>query len=164
MSETATAEALDPELDAPAVEEPAKAVPPSLGRFGLQESHNQIWRLNVPVEVTAEQCMDEGFWAHLALHLRPGDEIRVFPDDMTWELVLHVVDQGKSFAHVVKKVLYRLAATTGKVELPSLYKVDFAGTTHRYRVIRDGKMLRDGFATEPLARRWAANHEAAVNR
>lgn len=159
MSETA--EKIEEELQE---EVPAKAVPPSLGRFGLQAENNQKWRLNVPIEVTPEQCLDEGFWAHIAMHLRAGDEVRVFPDNMTWELVLHVVDQGKAFAHVVKKAFYELAPTTGQMRLPSVYKVDFAGTTKKWRFIRDGKVVRDGFATEALARRAAANHEAAVER
>ena len=43
------------------------------------------------------------FWSHIATHLRPADEIRVFPDDMAWELVLHVVDAGQSWANVQTK-------------------------------------------------------------
>lgn len=162
MSETATAEKIDEAQADPAT--PEKATPPGFGRFGLQVEHNQKWRLNVPIEVTPQQCMDEGFWSHIASYLRPGDEIRVFPDSMVWELVLHVVGAGKNYAHVVKKAFYPLAPREQHVPLPSLYKVDFAGTTHKWRVIRDGKVLREGIETEALARRYVANHEAAINR
>ena len=166
MSEPATAEKIEDTADAPEakIPEPIKATPPGIGRFGLQVEHNQKWRLNVPMEVTPKQCMDEGFWTHLAAQLRPGDEIRVFPDNMAWELVLHVINAGKAYAHVAKKALYELAPYAEHIKVPSIYKVDFAGTTHRWRVLREGKMLKDNFATEALARRWAANHEAAVNR
>jgi hypothetical protein len=108
--------------------------------------------------------MEEGFWAHIAAHLRPGDEIRVFTDSMSWELVLHVIGSGKAFAHVAKKALYNYATREDQVVLPSIYKVDFAGTTHMWRVIRDGKVLKQGIQTEALARRAAAQHEAAVDR
>ncbi len=165
MSETAPIEE-QLEQDAQTETTPVleKATPPSVGRFGLQEEHNQQWRLNVPIKVKPAQCLDEGFWAHIAAHLRAGDEIRVFPDDMTWELVLHVVDAGKAFAQVVQKAFYELAPREPRIAVPSMYRFDFAGTTHKHRVIRDGKVLRDGFATEALARKWAANHEAAVER
>ncbi len=168
MSESATAETLveDP-AGSPAIEaapEPEKATPPGVNRFGLQAEHNQKWRLNVAIGVTPEQCMEEGFWAHIATHLRPGDEIRVFTDSMSWELVLHVIGAGRAYAHVAKKALYEYATREDQVTLPSIYKIDFAGTTHKWRVIRNDKLLKDGFQTEALARRAAAQHEAAVDR
>jgi len=165
MSEAATAENIEQTAELEPVEQtPAKAVAPGINRFGLQAEHNQLWRLNVPIEVTPEQCMDEGFWAHIAAHLRPGDEIRVFPDSMVWELVLHVIGAGKAYAHVAQKAFYNLSPREDQVALPSIYTVDFAGTTHKWRVIREGKVLKDGIQTEGLARRAAAQHEAAVNR
>lgn len=176
MSEAAIAQQIDENADAqssevtdqePKVEptpEPEKAIPPSIGRFGLQVERVQKWRLDVPITVSPEQCMDEGFWTHLAAHLRPGDEVRVLPDDMRWELVLHVVNAGKDFVQVVKKAFYELVPKQQRIALPPKYTFDYAGTTHKHRVLREGKMLKDGFATEALAHRWAANHEAAVNR
>ena len=165
MSEPATAEKLDktPEVvEQPP--EPAKATRPNIGQFEEAQQSNRKWRLNVSIDVKPEQCMDQGFWAHIAALLRPGDEIRVFPDDMAWELVLHVIDAGKSFAHVARKTLYQYATRGDHGPLPSLYKVDWAGTRRKYRVTRGGEDLKDGFATEGLAQQWAKNHEAAINR
>ena len=152
------------ELEVEIAEEPVKATSPGVNRFGLQAEHNQKWRLNVPIEVTPEQCMEEGFWAHLATHLRPGDEIRVFTDSMSWELVLHVIGAGRAYAHVAKKAFYEYATSDHKTSLPSIYKIDWAGTTHKWRVIRDNKLLKEGLQTEALAWRAAKQHEEAVTR
>lgn len=173
MAKSATAKKADKPAKAPEtaadpvaleVVEPEKATPVSVARFGLQVEHNHVWRVNVPYTVTPEQVMDEGFWCHVSMHLNPGDEIHVFPDNMKWELVLHVVGSGNQYAHVMKKELYEYAPREDALKIPSKYTVDFQGTTHKWRAIREGKVLKSGFETEGLARRYVQNHEAAVNR
>lgn len=164
MSEPATAEKIQTDPVVEAVPELEKPTPPGRGRFDLHEQSNQKWRLNVPIGIKPEQCMDEDYYQHLGIHLKPGDEIRVMPDDMSWELVLHVVGAGRAYAHVVKKALYVLANREDQVKLPSIYKVEHAGTTHKWRILRNGELLKDGFQTEALARRAAAQHENAVSR
>lgn len=146
-------------------EERASAAPITASRFGLEPEYNTIWRINVPMEVTPEQTLEQGFWCHIAMHIRPGDTIRVLPDNMQWEQVLHVAAKGNQWAHVVQKELYDLRV--GKMDrtvVPSRYKIEFAGSHHKWRVLRDGKMLKDGFETDSLANRWAANHEQASHR
>jgi len=140
----------------------AKAV--NVARMSLAEQARNIWLVNVDMETTPEHCLDGSFWEHVAKLLQPGDEIRVLPDDMSWELVLHVAGQEPLFAHVVEKARYSLVPATAPVIVPSRYKVQFAGAHHKWRVLRDDKPLKDGFATADLARRYAANHQAAVAR
>lgn len=140
----------------------AKAV--NLSRFQLAESARQTWYVNVDMETTPEHCLDGSFWEHVAKMLQPGDNIHVLPDDMSWELVLHVAGQEPLFAHVVEKARYDLTPATAPTIVPSRYKVQFAGAHHKWRVLRDDKPLKDGFATADLARRYAANHQAAVAR
>lgn len=149
-------------IEEPEIEHKVSGI--TVARFGLQEEHNRIWRVNTPMGVTPKDTLNEHFWEHVSMHLRPGDEIRVMPDNMAWEQVLHVVNAGKLYAHVIQKELYELKPTDEALHLPSVYKVEFAGTTHKWRVIRSGRPLKDGFETEALARRYAANHEAAVQR
>lgn len=140
----------------------AKAV--TVARIGLMEQARNTWLVNVDMDTTPEHCLDGSFWEHVAKMLQPGDNIHVLPDDMSWELVLHVAGQEPLFAHVVKKALYSLVPATAPVIVPSRYKIQFAGAHHKWRVLRDDKPLKDGFATADLARRYAANHQAAVAR
>lgn len=161
MSETAIAEKIEPEAEEEKVEKPS---PINRSRFGLQVEHNNEWRLNVPVTVTPEQVMDEGYWSLISQQLEPGDEVHVFPDDMTWELVLHVIGAGHNYAHVCKKEFYELAPREDALALPSIYKIEHAGTTLRWRVLREGRSVRDGFASEKLAHQFAVNHEMAGRR
>lgn len=147
-----------------AVSETPKATPITVGRMGLAVEERTQWLFTVPQKVTPEQCMDEGYWQHVSMRFRAGDELIVTPDDMSWELVLAVIGCGNLYAHVIKKVLYDLKPLVATIKLPPIYKVDYHGRHHKWRVLREGKMLRDGFETEALARRYAANHEAAVRR
>lgn len=162
MSEPATAEKL-PEQDAEAPEA-VTAKPITEGRIGLEVEKSNRWRVDVPMGVTPEDCMKETFWQHVAIRLRPGDEIVCLPDNMAWKLVLHVVGAGRLYAHVVQEELYELAPLEAAIKLPSIYEVKFTGTHHKWAVIRESKPLKDGFDTEGLARRYAQNHEAAVQR
>lgn len=175
MSESATAEKLDespeveasdaqPENDNSNVLDELKVSPPGINRFGLQAEHNQTWRMNVSHKTVPEQCLEQDFWQHVAAHLRPGDEIIVQPDDMSWKLRLHVIDAGHNWAQVDKEHFVSFRTKDDMEPVQSVYAVRFAGTTHKYQVLRKGNMLKEGFATEALARQWAANHQAAVKR
>lgn len=132
--------------------------------MGLEVEKSNRWRVDAPMGTTPEDCMDESFWQHVAMKLRVGDEIVVMPDNMAWKLILHVVGAGRLYAHVAKQELYELAPLEQAIKLPSIYEVKFQGTHHKWAVIRSGEPLKDGFETEGLARRYAQNHEAAVQR
>ena len=151
----------NPLLDKP-LDIRAKAV--NVARIGLLEQARNAWLVNVDMDTTPEHCLDGSFWEHVAKMMQPGDNIHVLPDDMSWELVLHVCGQEPLFLHVVQKDFYKLVPATAPVIIPSRYKVQFAGAHHKWRVLRDDKPLKDGFATADLARRYAANHQAAVAR
>lgn len=147
-----------------AAPEPAKADPVTLSRWGLADEKNTRHRVDVKTDVTPEQCLDEGFWTHISMHFMPGDTIIVRPEHNEWELELHVVNAGPQFAHVLKKHYYDLVPTTELETVPSLYKVEWAGNVRKWRFLREGKMMRDGFATKALAQRSAVNHQMAVDR
>ena len=133
-------------------------------RFQLADEKRNIWRVTCEQGTTPEQCLHETFWANLGRILKSGDEIQILPDDQTWRMDVHVAGSGHNFAHVVKLRLYDLTPITPFVKLPSIYKVEFAGAYLKWRFLREGKMMQDGFETEALARRAAANHESAVQR
>jgi hypothetical protein len=148
------------EADKPVVK--AKAL--TMSRLGLAAELRNIWRVTVEMGVTPKQVMDEGFWQHVGALLKPGDEIQVLPDDYSWRLDLHVIAADRLYAHVHKLAFYDLTPTTALEKVPSIYKIEFAGAHHQWRVLREGQPLKDGFASRGLASRYAANHEAAVTR
>lgn len=152
------------QAEAPALELVKKADPVTMHRMALDVEVNTHFRITVKQNVTPEQCMDEAFWCHLTNRLTPGDTLIVRPDDSSWELILNVVDNGPNFAHVHKKSFCELIPAVPREKLPSIYTIDHAGPIHKWRFLREGKMMRDGFATRELAIRAAAQHEMAVNR
>lgn len=158
---------IEDESEAPAVEAVPleKATPITEARFGLEVEKSNRWRIEVPQGISPEQILkDESYWQHIATHLRPGDVIVCLPDNMAWKLVLHVAGAGRLFAHVSMESFVELTPASAVVQLPSIYKVEYQGTHHKWAVIRENKPLKDGFETETLARRYAQNHEAAVQR
>jgi len=122
------------------------------------------WSVTCDMNTTVEQVLDESYWANVSMKLRPGDVIAVMPPDMSWELGLHVSGAGKLYAHVIQRYFYNLAPSKPPIRLPSIYKVDFGGTVAKFRVLRKGVVLKDGFETKPLAERYALNHEDATTR
>ncbi len=142
----------------------AKVTPVIASRMQLEVEANNTYRVNVPHEITPENCMEETFWSHVSMQLIIGDTLIVMPDSMEWKLILHVANCGREFAHVVKLQLYDLATDPSVRAAASRYSTDFAGTTKKWRFKLDGKVLRDGYATEALAKRAAKNHQMAVDR
>jgi len=148
----------------PEVIEFVKAKAITMSRFHNLVDRLNHWYVEAEMGTTVEQVMDESYFANISMHLRAGATITVMPDDMAWKLELHVSGSGNKWAHVVKLNYYDLTPATPPVKLPSIYKVEYAGSHHKFRVLREGNMLKDGFETESLAARWAKNHEDAVNR
>lgn len=172
MAATKPKEEVDPVTQEPAPEvietEPelalVTATPVIMSRMGLEVEHNTTHRINVPQGITPDQCMDETFYAHISGRMAIGDTLVIRPDTMDWELVLHVADCGREYAHVIKKEFFDLSADRVVRTAKSRYSVDYAGTTYKHRVLLDGKVLKDGLATKALAIKACENHQLAVDR
>jgi len=156
----------DEREEAASAEQPElkKAQPLTMPRFGLAEETRNVWRCSVPDDTHPDQTLEEGFWANVANMLQPGDTVQVLSDSYRWRLDLFVVACGNTWAQVAKLAFYDLKPARPHEAISSKYKIQFAGAHHKWRVLREGEPLKDGFASEALARKWAANHEAAVAR
>jgi hypothetical protein len=143
---------------------PAKTAALTMPRFGLAEESRNIWYATVEHGTLPAQVLDEAFWSHVARLLQPGDEIIVMADNFAWRKDVQVLACGSIWAQVAELQHYDLTPAKPHEAIPSKYKVEFAGAHHKWRVLREGEPLKDGFASEKLARQWAAQHEAAVNR
>ena len=152
------------ENEAPALEVVKKVTPVTAGRMSLEVEANTTYRVNVTHETTPEDCMDEAFWAHVSMQFIIGDTIIVVPDSMEWKLILHVANCGREFAHMVKLEIYDLRVDPSLRAATSRYSTDYAGTTSKWRFKLDGRVLRDGYATESLAKGAASQHQMAVDR
>jgi len=148
----------------PVEEVKGELIPITQARFGLEVEAANRWRVNVPMSVDRDDLLNENYWQHIATSLRPGDEIVAMPDNMAWKDVFHVCGAGRLYAHVVRIQQFELTPLEQAVSLPSIYKVEFKGSHHKWAVVRGDVPLKDGFETESLARRYAANHESAAGR
>jgi hypothetical protein len=145
-------------------EKVAKAQPVTVSRFANAVEVANTWRVTCSADTDPQGCLDQHYWANVSMHLRPGDEIVIIPENMTWEMHLRVLGAGRLFAHVAQLSFQELKASVEPILLPKVYEVVWSGVHHKWAVIREGNKLKDGFETEALARRYAQNHEAAVMR
>ncbi len=142
----------------------AKVAPITVSRFGLEAEFSNAWRVNVPVGITPKDTLSEEYWQHLSSKLEAGDTITVLPDDMAYRQLLHVAEAGDNYAFVEELSLNEFDSAKDRVQPPSQYRVEHAGSHHKWRVILGDRVLKDGFATQSLAANYANNHQAAVKR
>ena len=150
--------------DAP--QQPDEIQPVSVNRFGLAAEHRNVWRCNAKIGTTPDQVLDASFYEHIARHLTRGDIIEIMPDDLSWEVNVRVMDHGHNWAIVRER--FRVENDMGTDEVPeklqSAYDIKWGGSTDKFVCKYKGEVLKKGFATEDLARRFAANHASALQR
>ena len=171
MAKNQTAEKIDdtevdesPAQEAETNEVPDSVKPAGLNRFALAETKRNHYIVHVPHGTKPEICLEPDFWVHVARHLGRGDVVTIEPDDLAWEMSVKVQDRGANWAHVKKREFFDYGAAEIAPEMPSEYKVDWAGQTDRFRVTFKGEVLKKGFATEAFARQYANNHAQALKR
>lgn len=153
-------EAQEPET--PEVNESVKPV--GVNRFGVAQEKRNEFVAFVKNGTDPEDVLKPDFWTHIARHLGRGDIVEVCTDDLAWEMSVRVLDRGHNWANVRKRYFIEHETAEIQSELPTAYKVDWAGQTDMFRVTFNGEVLKKGFATEALANRFASNHAQALKR
>lgn len=150
--------------DAPVTLDEIKPV--GINRFGLADEHRNVWRCNAKIGTSPDQVLDASFFEHIARHLSRGDVLEIMPDDMAWEVNVRVLDCGHNWAIVRERfrVEYGTVDPDAQQKLASDYDIKWAGNTDKFAVKYKGEILKKGFATEDLARRFASNHAQALKR
>lgn len=135
-------------------------------RFKEAGYHRNIFCVTVEPGTTIEDITGLKFWEHVAHMLKAGDRIEVMDDSMSFYLELVVIGAERLWAQVYPLRFTDLTKAHEFIRPQSmdLYKVEHAGSHHKWRVMYDGEEMKDGFETEGLARRWASNHSAAQQR
>jgi len=142
----------------------SKASPLTADRFGLEVEFNTVFRCSVPNAVAPEDCQKESYWQHVSYQFRKGDTIRVTPDHMEWELILHVHEAGRNYAIVKQKHFWNYGEVPVRAKGPDEYVVQHAGAHHQWRVLLGTRVLKSGFATRELAEKYKKSHQEAVGR
>lgn len=150
----------------PAITEVPESVKPvTLNRFGLAAEKRNHFLVNVKRGTSREHVLEAEFWEHIAAHFGRGDVVTVEPDDLAWELSVKVIDRGANWALVKEREFFDYGGSAEiRSEMPTKYKVEWAGQTDKFRVLFNGEVLKTGFATEALASQYAQNHAQALKR
>lgn len=117
------------------------------------------WVIRLPHSVKFEESLDENFYAHVAMSLKPWDEIVIRPDDMSYKAVLIVVATGRLWAKVAIERYTELKV--GALPKGEEISIEWGGGNGpKYQVMRGSIVLQEGFATRPEAEKWKAEHLA----
>ena len=135
-------------------------------RFGLAEHKRLQWHVIMPEGTPFDACLDPGYWAHIASKLKPGAEITVIDDRMSFYARLIVRDAGRVWAKV--SVLEYKELEEAVAGAPDGYEVsvEYAGPHDKHRVYReqDGKkvVLSRHHETKEAALKWAEDHKRTI--
>lgn len=153
---------------AAAAEQVKQPQPPAItmSRFSEAGYSRNIFCVTAEPSTSIEEILHQKYWQHVAHMLKAGDRIEVMDDKMSYFLELVVIGAERLWAHV--GVLRKIDLTSFRgQEIPvdeNLYRIEHAGSHHKWRVLYEGEVMKDGFETEGLARRWASNHSDARTR
>lgn len=139
-------------------------LPPTRRQY--TEHANTDHTITVEPGVTIEDCIDPGFWAHIASMFSPYDEIRIRTDDGSWFARVLVSSCGRNWARV--KVLEVHQLTSADVDMTQAseietHEVRFRGPLHKFCVVRkaDNEVLKDG-CSKAEAYRWMSEYLKTV--
>lgn len=134
-------------------------------RLQLAEQAMNVWCLYMPPETTVEDMQAVSFWANVAKVLRPGDEIKVVSEDLSWRAVFFVRAVGR--VEVITSMLSHETFGDGAAALAvedTPYETKWRGPARQFGVVKrnGGDVIKDGFQTRDAADRWIADHMKAL--
>jgi hypothetical protein len=143
---------------------PRRVVPLQVTRWQLGEFMNHRHSVAPASNTPFEDLLRPEFWANIT-RLTAGDIIEVRPEDQSYYAELYVMKKDRNSATVaVIRAPVRLEAAFKPLPGEKSFKIEFAGTHAKWRVIRlaDLAVMRDKFASEAEARAWLGEYERVV--
>lgn len=125
-------------------------------RLDPTESDHLTYTIRLPRHVKFEDCLDENFWANVAMTLKPWDCIELQPNDFSYKATLVVIATDRLWARVAVDRYTELKV--GSVPKADELTVQWSGPHTKYRVMRGTVVLQDGFVTKPEAEKWRDEH------
>jgi hypothetical protein len=147
------------EADVKAISEPKPASIRAINqtRVQLGQSARNVWRAVVPLEDTLEQIMSPMYWINLQRMLRPLDRIEIIPDDRRFFAELLVLSVQMHYIPVALLSHVDLPHVEMQ-DIPSEYKVEYAGPYELFRVLRSNKVVVSKLQSADQAKRWLRDH------
>lgn len=111
-----------------------------------------------------EEVLKPVFWTHVAKKFRKFAKISVVTEDGAYYAELLVVIPLEADT-VVKELLHiplEAVKEPGSILTVGEYTISFHGLNAKWRVSRDKRMLKEGFATSSDAQLWAKEYAKAV--
>jgi len=153
-----TAEKTDSE---PAKERKIEQIIP--GRVREAQYARTHWNCIVPAGTLPEDLLKPEFWAHVAVKMKPQDQVEAWSDDGTWyaEYVVRAADRNWALLAPKTKVVFT-AADIPRPDEP--YSVTYRGNLDQWSVVRksDGSVLFKDGRTQDEATAWMRQYIRTV--
>ena len=163
MAKTATAEKIEVTESAPVKEAPISAL--LANEIWAREAGVKFntWEAVPPVKTPFDNMLRRSFWSNVAMKMKPGDKIVIYPRDGAYYAELLVWDAGQNWADV--SLLVRL-------DRPTL--AGAPGVENEFEIGRDpvdgvvvkkrstGERVKSNFANHEDARRWILDHQRVL--
>ena len=130
-------------------------------RMRLAEYDRQDWVINCEPEITVEDILEPGYWAHVAQLMKPYDHIEARAEDGTWVADLVVTGCDRTWAKVALKQQYHLTSKDVSLSQANKHEVQWKGPQLRWATVRtdDRAIVKAGFQTKEEAGAWTKEHE-----
>lgn len=148
---------------APAKPDQNRKVPQLLpNRFKQADFMRTIYDVQCARDITPEELLEEGYWAHVAHLLRSGDRIEVRPEDNSFFAEFIVLGAGRLWAQV-EMIRFVQLTRDRRPKTQSQFTVEWGGSHSKYRVLRGTDVVKEGLETDVIAERWIKSHEEALD-
>lgn len=115
------------------------------GRFKLAEHMRNVFHVVPEAGTPFEALLEQGYWAHISVNLKPGSKIEVHAEDGTYYAELLVRDAGRLYAKVMPIIhvaFDEVTVSQGDFEAAG-YSVKFQGPHLQWCVLRGTDRLKD---------------------
>lgn len=149
---------------------PKKSIKIIEARFKEASFARNQWRVAAEYGTTLDDIKKPEYWAHVAKNLKPGDEISVLADDMTFKVNLDVLDASRTGAKVFVVDYIDYTINDNPVDFTTdqdpEYEIKYAGPHLQHQVIRlsDRSVIKENLALRGDAEAWLKEHLKTITR
>jgi hypothetical protein len=122
-------------------------------RVVLAEMVHQRWFVTCPDHMTPDDVLQPEFWAHVASHFRPYDEVTVGNDACAWRLSLVVADVWSAGVRMIELSRAELAGALEKsTEEANGLRIMWRGPAAKWSVMdAAGQVISSGWPSKDTA-------------
>lgn len=150
-------------LEVPAVKKGMRKI--TEARFQEAEYTRKTWSIIAEHGTTKEEILAPEYLCNLYMKLRPMDKIEITAEDLSFYMVVMVIESGRGWVRSVTLQYTDLDKNTQEMpEEVAKYKIEWKGPHFKFCAIRlsDKEIIRKEFTTKDEAEKWLDQYRRAL--